>query len=238
VELSEGNGLLFLVQGVPNLAIAHNTAMAMRGPTASLVFSGDTSAAFRNPGFRFTDNVLTSAVDNWGIYGDGTGRGLASLDVFAPQRTVTGNLFAGTKWGDLGAYALLYPPGNSFVDSPADVGFDSTGWTLRADSPFKGKGANIAAVLAATAHAIDGNAGPTPPPTPPPVVVVTPLTAAQLDAAIAALTKATGSSGRENAATRAALVPVLSYLRQLQAAPAARRAQVRAQSTVRLQVRK
>jgi len=84
---------------------------------------------------------------------------------------------------------------------------------LAPTSPYRGKatdgrdpGADIPAVLAATAHAVDRSVVVAPVPT---------ITLAQLRAAILAIDKVVGPTGRENAATKAALAPVAVYLHAL-----------------------
>jgi hypothetical protein len=73
---------------------------------------GDLSVVATGLIFR---NNLTSHGD-YGVFGSGKGEGTSALDFFAPGYVVTKN-------GLIGFDAALYPQGNFFPKTVADVGF-------------------------------------------------------------------------------------------------------------------
>jgi hypothetical protein len=159
-EVDDSARLFQILSAAAHVTIDHNTAF-QAGPT--VVADGAPS-----PGFTFTNNIVP---EFQGVVGSDTGAGLDTLAVFFPGFTYARNVQPG---GD----PAVYPPDNFFPASLADVGFvDLAGgdYRLAATSPFKnagtdGKdiGADLVAVAAATAGALDGV--PPDPPAPPPVV--------------------------------------------------------------------
>jgi hypothetical protein len=204
-----GPGWLFVLQqALVNVTLTRNTAYNASTPLSALVF-----LPFGTPvmtGVSFTKNlVVAPAGANYGIFGDNTGPGRDAIAMYAPTAVVTGNVFAGLM-------DSRYPPGNVLLGEPAAVGFSDAAagnFSISASSPAAGAGADLTALMAATADAVSGDASSPPSPTPVPSI-----STAQLRAAIAALERSTGTAGRENTATKAALRPVLDYLRALQEA--------------------
>jgi hypothetical protein len=145
-----GTSRVFVVQGdVTDVSITHNTAYNETVPFGALVFAPVGAKVNR---FSFSDNI-TATASNWGIFGDNTGPGMATITDYAPTSTFTGNVFAGSAGGN-------YPTGNFFTPAVSGVGFANVAggdFTLLDGSPFKGKasdgrdpGADVSAVLAAT----------------------------------------------------------------------------------------
>jgi hypothetical protein len=192
-----GSGAAFMVQGdLADVGIDRNTVVTT-GDIGTLIFK---TTGNRTTRFRFTNN-LSVAGTNYGIYGDNTGAGLAATSVYAPGSTISGNLFAGmTDRFNLADYGSIYPAGNRFVRTAAELGLTAD-WPQRVDSA----GVDIARLRATLA-------GGAPVPAPPPIPTIS---LAQLRAAITAIDRVVGPGGRENAGTKAALAPVAVYLHAL-----------------------
>lgn len=144
-----GNGhFVQLLGAVENVTVDHNTAFFVNCP---IVFG-----AFPvNPGLVYTNNITNH--NYYGIFGLGTGS--VALDKFAPGAVVKGNVLAGGP-------AYLYPSGNFFPTTMADVGFTnmaSGDYRLTTASPFKGAatdgkdlGADMMAVWSVTNGVVEG----------------------------------------------------------------------------------
>jgi hypothetical protein len=103
-----GGGRLFqLLDATADVVIEHNTAWQ----TDSMVMGGDHRG---HAGFVFVNNI--AAHNEYGIIGSGFGVGDPSLKRFFPGSTVRHNVIVGGP-------ARLYPRGNFFPRSFADVGF-------------------------------------------------------------------------------------------------------------------
>lgn len=143
-----GGGRMFQVlQGVEDLVINHNTLRQNKHPT---IFDGRPSR-----GVVFTNNIIP--MNNYGIIGSGTAQGFPTFAVHCPDIIVAGNVFAG-------GMASRYPANNYFPPDLGSVGFvnlSADDYRLSPASPYRkagtdGKdvGANIDAILAATAGVI------------------------------------------------------------------------------------
>lgn len=139
-----GDGRGFLINNDPvDLVIAHNTVLD--ATNTAITFGGPATEPPTRLTFR--DNVIEGGA--YGFKGPGLGTA-ATFATFAP-RNILGNLVITTD-------ASGFPAGNFFATSRASLAADLT---LSPTSPFRGKattgrdpGANIAAVLAATAGVI------------------------------------------------------------------------------------
>jgi hypothetical protein len=124
-----------VLSNASNVTIRNNTVYTPSGQSTVLSLDGVSS-----PGFVFTGNI--SGPSWYGVVGSGKTEGTASLDYYAPGWTFTGNVLTGRK-------ASLYPAGNSFPATVADVGFvdyAAGNYALAADSPYLGSGANMAII--------------------------------------------------------------------------------------------
>lgn len=139
-----GGKLFQIIQGPANLVIERNTAFPKGSITAA---SGEPTA-----GFVLRDNVI--ALGEYGIIGDGTSPGSATLRRYFPGAVITGNaLLRERGGGSPGEY-----PGNTVMDA-GRAGFvapASGDWRLRPDSALhrregdgKGVGVDFAELLAA-----------------------------------------------------------------------------------------
>jgi hypothetical protein len=145
-----GSGRAFLTQGdITDVSMTHNTVYNETQPFGALIFGPVGAKTVR---LSFSDNITASAT-NWGVFGDGTGAGLAAMTEYAPTGTMTNNVFAGNAGAG-------YPTGNFFTPLVSGVGFANPAagdFSLLDNSPFKGKasdsrdpGANMTEVLKAT----------------------------------------------------------------------------------------
>jgi hypothetical protein len=99
-----GNGLFLQIgNGAKNVTVDHNTILH----TGNVITAyGRKSGAFITiPGFRYTNNV--SKHNAYGIFGSGTGYGMAAINAYFPDSTIRGNVLAGGP-------ASRYPAGNFF----------------------------------------------------------------------------------------------------------------------------
>ncbi|MGH9433826.1 MAG: hypothetical protein ACRD3T_20035, partial [Terriglobia bacterium] len=109
-------------------------------------------------GFIFTNNICFHG--KYGFFGGGTGDGNAALAQYFPGAVFKGNVI-------VGGASNLYPEGNFFPVSMRAVRFKNLKegeLSLLPNSPYahtstdgKPAGADIRAVLAATAGVMDGN---------------------------------------------------------------------------------
>jgi hypothetical protein len=163
----DGAARLFQVLNqAADVTIDHNTAFQI----GAIIVADSAPAA---TGFTFTNNI---APEGEGVTGTGTAPGLDTLNTFFPGFVYLRNVQPG---GD----AAVYPPDNFFPASLDDVGFVDMAngdYRLSTGSPFRnagtdGKdiGADITAVTAATAGAVEGTSTSAPPPPPPPPPVIT-----------------------------------------------------------------
>jgi hypothetical protein len=138
-----GDGRAFLILGVTDLVVAHNTIVT---PTHSLATFGGSPTV--NTTIR--DNITGGG--QYGIIGDNVGVGLPALTTYAPGGFVQDNVIAQSS-------ASGMPTGNYYPTSMSGVGFVSlsSDFHLSASSPYKGKatdsrdpGADVDAVLQAT----------------------------------------------------------------------------------------
>ena len=101
-----GSGQLLTSLGGANIVFDHNT-----------VFTDGTSVIFADvpvSGFVFTNNIIP---DNaWAVIGSGTSPGNGTLSIYFPGAQFVGNVLIGSSAG-------VYPPGNYFPSTVADVGF-------------------------------------------------------------------------------------------------------------------
>jgi hypothetical protein len=102
-----GRGILFqMMEGTSDVRIEHNTGLQR----------GYTLFAMGHPHRRFTFRHNIAPHNEYGIFGNDVGVGVAALDAYFPDAEVTGNVLAG---GDAGRY----PEGNVFPDSLDAVPF-------------------------------------------------------------------------------------------------------------------
>lgn len=153
-----------------NIAIRHNTFWSTTD-SYNLVTLGDGAPVVN--GLNITDNVFVpSTAGTVSVKGSGQTAGLPSLDYYADDYTMAGNILVINSEG---ANAL---PQNHYTTKDA-AGFTnaaSGNYALTSTSPYKNAGidgtdpgANYAAVLAATTNTISGQGnGSTPPPAPEP----------------------------------------------------------------------
>ena len=95
-----GSAMGFLIQNGPaGIVIDHNTIVAT---SSAVVYGSGSSPA---TGFVYTNNVSRNGT--YGIMGDGTSSGLASIAKYFPLANVTCNVLAGGK-------ASVYPTPNAF----------------------------------------------------------------------------------------------------------------------------
>ncbi|MBI2827731.1 MAG: hypothetical protein HYX77_00485 [Acidobacteria bacterium] len=112
--------------GGADVVIEHNTGFQS---AQILVTEGDPHA-----GFVFRDNIVPHNL--FGIVGTGTMTGFETLARYFPDAVVAGNVL-------MGGPAALYPPGNFFPVSVAEVGFVDPAagdFRLAETSPFKHMG--------------------------------------------------------------------------------------------------
>lgn len=219
-----GIGKAFFLGGhIADLRIEHNTVTWSRGGLA-VAYEGEPPEPFLR--HRVANNLFAT-IGGIGLTGQALGYPAPVWAAWAPDGVMTGNVFAAgvafaTGWWN------TYPAGNRLLvndDSTfAPVGF-AADWSLAPSSALRGAGtdgkdpgADVAAVLAATAGVIEGTPGgvvPPPAPVPVPTPALPSITAAQLRSAVTAIDRVVSASGRENAATKAALAPVAVYLHAL-----------------------
>ena len=126
------NGRLFqLLNDIRDLRIERNTGLA---PHSAILFDSD-----RGPqsGLVVVNNIM--AHGNYGFFSS-NGQGSAALAYYAPDAVVTGNVLIGSP-------GQLYPAGNYFPGTVAEVGFVNPGggdYTLSASSPYLAAGADVA----------------------------------------------------------------------------------------------
>jgi len=138
-----GARLFQVLRGPANLVIEHNTAFAKH----SIAWA----AGEPTPGFVLRNNVIT--LGDYGIIGDGTPPGSATLTRYFPGAVITGNALLRERGANPGEY-----PGNTVMDA-GRAGFVAAGsgdWRLRADSALlkregdgKGVGVDFTELLAA-----------------------------------------------------------------------------------------
>lgn len=145
-----GSGrLLQLLAESRDIVVEHNTALQ----TGNLItVDGGTHARF-----VYRNNIARH--NDYGIIGQGRGIGLDSIGVFMPAAVITGNVFIG---GDAGRY----PGDNFFAADVGAVGFEDLAggrYGLSPTSPYRGRGtdrrdvgADMPALLAATAGVVEG----------------------------------------------------------------------------------
>jgi hypothetical protein len=163
-----GNGF-FLGGDLNDVTIDHNT-LVWAGYGVSVLMDGDPPPPFHR--LRITNTVFAT-VGGVGIQGQRLGFPGPSWAGFAPDGVLTGNAFAlGAQFfsGLPGLTWNSYPAGNSLLvnetTSFGGIGFanpSSGDFRLITSSPFAGKandgtdpGANVTAVLAATAGVVAG----------------------------------------------------------------------------------
>jgi hypothetical protein len=103
---------LQLLGDLADVVVKHNTVSGVGGTNAFAVLLGSLPELRR---LVVHSNVLMHG--GYGIKGGGTAEGLPSIDHYAPGAVVRGNLMVG------GGTSSVYPPGNFFSASLADVGF-------------------------------------------------------------------------------------------------------------------
>ena len=129
------DGRMFQLLGATDVIIENNTAIHNISAGTTITFDGD-------PTLRlvFQDNIVTHG--QYGIMGSGASEGAATLDAYAPDAAISGNVFIGASAGRYGGtYADNY-----FPATLSDVGFiDPTNgnYQLNSDSRFRTAGAKI-----------------------------------------------------------------------------------------------
>lgn len=122
-----GDGRLFqILSGVQNISIDHNTAFQSG---YLMVFDGCTSY-----NVSYTNNI---AYTGWGVVGNGTAEGTATLNAYTGGGLFSGNVL-------IGGVASRYPSNNYFLAGVSQVGFvDFAGgnFSLSSASPYSGAGA-------------------------------------------------------------------------------------------------
>jgi len=98
-----GEGAFIKITGAADIHVDHNTALG----TGSIMIAYGAA----NERFVFTNNVVAN--NSYGIKGDGTRSGTATLDKFFPGSRVSGNVI-------VGGTPSLYPPGNCVVPRSTD----------------------------------------------------------------------------------------------------------------------
>jgi hypothetical protein len=150
-----GNGedwLFVVLNGSDQLTINHNTGFSTY---AALEADGRMGVS---TGFKFTNNIFLQG--KYGFFGGGVGDGNPALAKYFPGAIFGGNVVIGGASG-------TYPKQNYFPASLRAVRFQDAEhdeFSLLPSSPYhrtgtdgKPAGADVRAVLAATAGAIDGN---------------------------------------------------------------------------------
>jgi hypothetical protein len=137
--------ILQIVGGVDNIIFEHNTMFGQR-------LTGFTGTKGQVDNFVFRNNIVSGG--RYGLTGDGTGEGTATLNTFATGGwAMDGNLVIGRNGSS-------YPANNHFPNDVGAIGFRNYGagdYELSSTSMFKGllsgtdPGAAIAQVMAATA---------------------------------------------------------------------------------------
>src|SRR5262249_18538206 len=149
--------LFYLLDGSADVTIDHNTAF-QRGN----IITADGSPT---TGFIYRNNLTPH--NSYGILGSGTGSGNATLATYFPGSIVSKNVL-------IGGLSSLYPSGNFFPATTAEVGFvDYAGgnYRLASNIPYKGEGTdgrNIAQNMNPIQQGIIVPPTPPPPPPPPP----------------------------------------------------------------------
>ncbi len=144
------------IQVTPDLTVNHNTVIH-DGAT----FNGGDEGAGGNTGFQFTDNIAQRGA--FGFRGTSAGEGIDTLETYFPGSVFARNALAGASAG-------VYPADNYFPAAFANLGFADLAlgdYRLAAGSPYRNAasdgrdiGADIDAVNAATACALNGQCGP------------------------------------------------------------------------------
>ena len=132
-----GKGILFqMIEGSSDVSIEHNTGL----------HRGYTLFAMGPPNRRFTFKSNIAPHNEYGIFGNDVGIGVAAIDVYFPDAVVTENVL-------IGGEASRYPDGNVFPASLDAVPFvDRKAGNYRLAGgikPLKGPGVDAAALCAA-----------------------------------------------------------------------------------------
>ena len=146
-----GNGWFMLIgDGARQILVDHNT-IDHDGSSVVYVYGGTATNPTINPGFVYTNNL--SRHNAYGLSGAFFSYGLAILNGFFPNATVTGNLLSGGT-------ASRYPAGN-FFNADFDAQFVGPGgdYRLVSSSAALGRatdgqniGADVATIVAQTAR--------------------------------------------------------------------------------------
>jgi hypothetical protein len=151
-----GDGrILQILEGAQDITVDHNTFI-QQNPKHVIAFGGAPS-----PRLTYTHNISMHGA--YGVQGTGKGAGQATLDYYSPGYAFYKNVLVSGN-------GSVYPPNNFFPATVAQVGFVDAAnddYRLADTSPYKnagvdGKdlGADIAAVLAATAQVTNPPAPP------------------------------------------------------------------------------
>jgi hypothetical protein len=122
-----GAGQLLLTQGGSNVVFDHNTVLT---DGSSVVYADVTTV----DGFVFTNNIIPDNV--WAIMGGNASEGSGTLATYYPGAVFIGNVI-------IAASAAVYPSGNFFPATAADVGFQSLAgdnYRLAGSSDYKARG--------------------------------------------------------------------------------------------------
>ncbi len=99
-----GNGVFLQIGNAPNnVTIDHNTII--QSGNAVTVYGRNRENGRAVSGFRFTNN--NAAHNTYGIFGNGTGVGMAAINAYFPDGVIVGNVLAGGQ-------ASRYPAWNFF----------------------------------------------------------------------------------------------------------------------------
>ena len=128
-----GSGRFLLINGGADITVDHNTIIQ---DGLSAIFADS------NPSARFvlTNNIIPD--HSWAIVGSGTAPGNNTIATYFPGAVVAGNIWAGSN-------PSIYPAGNYYPASLADVGFVNMGagdYRLAATSPYQTAGTDGTAV--------------------------------------------------------------------------------------------
>ncbi len=162
-------GLFLQMSGGESFGFSHNTILQ----TNNLIsLYGDQSGAF-----TFKDNIARN--NDYGIIGDGRAPGNDSINTFLPGSVFTRNILEG-------ANSIVYPVGNYFPASDAQIGFTNPAagnYRLAASSPYKNAGSDgtdVGADINAIEAAYGGTTGNTN--TPPSAALTSPANNASFTA--------------------------------------------------------
>jgi hypothetical protein len=125
-----GAGRMMLIDGGDNIRVRNNTSPHNDGQFVYVVTHQVT-------GFVFENNLVNYG--SYGLMGDGTAPGNATITRWLPGAVILGNVIVGKP------SSASYPAGNFYPASWTTVQMDST-YRLLSTSPYPGKGADLDAI--------------------------------------------------------------------------------------------